>query len=78
MFINTKYKHFSIVLYRAKSRITSFHATKEDLLRTIKTLDSSKAHGWENILTKMITICGDSIILPLKIVFEQSLKERKF
>ena len=44
----------------------------------IKTLDSSKAHGWGNISIKMIKICGESITVPLKIIFEQSLKENKF
>ena len=48
------------------------------MLLIIKNLDSSKAHGWDNISIKMIKICGESITVPLKIIFEQSLKERKF
>ena len=30
------------------------------------------------ISIKMIKICGGSITVPLKIIFEQSLKEQKF
>ena len=41
-------------------------------------LDSSKAHGWDNISIKTIIICGQSITVPLKIISQQSLKERKF
>ena len=65
-------------LLRTSARITSFHVTKEDILLIIKTLDSSKAHGWGNISIKRITICGESITVLLKIISEQSLKERKF
>ena len=65
-------------LHRTNARITSFYVTKEDILLIIKNLDSSKAHGWDNISIKMIKICGESITVPLKIIFEQSLKENKF
>ena len=44
----------------------------------IKASDSSKAHSWGNVSTKMIKICGESITVPLKIIFEQMLKEKKF
>ena len=33
--------------------------------------------SWDNISIKMIKICGESITVPLKIIFEQSLKESK-
>ena len=61
-------------LHRTNARITSFYDTKEDIPLIIKNLDSSKAHGWDNISIKMIKICGESITVPLKIIFEQSLK----
>ena len=60
------------------ARTTSFHVNKEDILLIIKTLDSSKTHGWDNILIRMIKIFGKSITVPLKIMLEQSLKEWKF
>ena len=44
----------------------------------IKTLDSSKAQGWDNISMKMIKICGESITVPLKTIFEESLNEKNF
>ena len=62
----------------ANARITSCHVTEEDIVLIIKTLDSSKAHGWDNISIKMIKIWGESITVPLKVIFEQSLKEKKF
>ena len=60
------------------ARTTSFHVNKEDILLIIKTWDSSKTHGWDNILIRMIKIFGKSITVPLKIMLEQSLKEWKF
>ena len=44
----------------------------------MKTLDPNKAHGCDNISIKMIKICSQSLILPLKIIFEHSLKKGKF
>ena len=49
-----------------------------DISSIIKNLDSNKAHGCDNISIKMIQICGESIALPLKLLFETALKEKKF
>ena len=49
-----------------------------DITSIIKNLDSNKAHGCDNISIKMIQICGESIALPLKLLFETALKEKKF
>ena len=76
MHTNTKYKYFTI--HRTNTKITSFYVTKEDILLITKNLDSTKAHGLDNISIKMIKIWGESITVPLKIIFEQSLKEKKF
>ena len=44
----------------------------------IKTLDAEKTHGWDNISIKMIQFCGNANALPLILVFETALKEKKF
>ena len=62
--------------YRTGSRIKSFQVTENDILAIIKTID--KAHGCDNISIKMIKICSLSLTLPLKIIFEHSLKKDKF
>ena len=64
--------------YRTGSRIKSFHVTENDILVIIKTLDPSKDHGCDNISIKTIKVCRQSLILPLKIIFENSLKKGKF
>ena len=37
-----------------------------------------KVHVWDNISIKMIQICVDPIALPLMLIFEMTLKEKKF
>ena len=44
---------------------------------TLKNLDLTKAHGCGNILIKMIQICGESVALLLKLLFDTALKEKK-
>ena len=63
--------------YRTGHRISSFYITENDILAIIKTLYANKAHGCNNISIKMIKICSQSLILPLKIIFEESLKKKK-
>ena len=44
----------------------------------IKSLDLSKSHGYDNISINMIKICSDSVSIPFKIIFEESLKKDYF
>ena len=67
-----------LLLYRTNARITSFDIKEEDISLIIKNLDLAKVHGCDNISIKMIKICSESLTVPLKIMFEQSLKEGRF
>ena len=60
--------------YRTNSRINSFHATEKDILLIIKSLDLARTHGCDNLSVRMIEICNESITIPLKIIFKESLK----
>ena len=74
-------KHNSVLpplLYKTNTRINSFRVTNKDILSIIKSLDSSKSHGFDNISIKMIKICSESVTIPLKIIFEESLKKGIF
>ena len=63
---------------RTNARITSFDITNEDISLIIKNLDPAKAHGCDNTSIKMIKTCSESLTVPLKKIFEQSLKEGRF
>ena len=60
----------------------SFNITEKDIINNnlsiIKSLHSTKAHGCDNLPIKMIQICKEVITIPLKRIFDQSLKEGKF
>ena len=59
-------------------KINSFRGNQNDILLVINTLDAKKAHGWDNILIKMIQICGGPIALPLMLVKNISYVSKKF
>ena len=63
------------LLYKTNTRINSFRVTNKDILLIIQSLGSSKSHGYDNISVKMIKICTESVTIPLKIIFEESLKK---
>ena len=67
-----------LLLYRTNARITSFDIKEEDISLMIKNLDLAKVHGCHNISIKMIKIFSESLTVPLKIMFEQSLKGGRF
>ena len=68
----------SLFVCKTNVRINSFRINHDDISLIIKNLDSNKAYGCDNISIKMIQICGESIALPLKLLFETALKEKKF
>ena len=64
--------------YKTDKRIKSFNINEKDINSIIKSLNSNKAHGYDNLSIRMIKICEESISLPLKIIFETSLKHGVF
>ena len=55
-------KHLSTVTFSAK-----------DIGKIIQNLDSKKPHGQDNISIGMLKICGDSIYVPLEMIFQQAI-----
>ena len=64
--------------YKTHKRLLIITISTENLTRMIKDLNPNKAHGHDNISIKMIQVCGDSIIPPLKIIFESAIKSGNF
>ena len=54
--------------YRASKKLNSFSVFEKDILLIIK------AHGYDNLSIKMMKLCEESVVIPLKIIFEDSLK----
>ena len=60
--------------HKTSKKLNSLRISEQDILLIIKALDSSKAYGYDNLSIKMIKFCEESITIPLKIIFEESLK----
>ena len=58
------------ISFHTNARLNSFSITEKDILAIIKSLDPNKSHGWDNISIKMMKMCGESLALPLKMIFE--------
>ena len=63
---------------RIDNKFSSYHFTKDDILRIINNLDPNRAHGHDNISICKLKICGDSICRPLKIIFKTFLSTDNF
>ena len=66
------------VSFKTNKRIKNIEISSSNLSRIIKHLNPNKAHGHDNISIKMIQICGDSIIPPLKRIFESAIRSSHF
>ena len=50
--------------------LTAFDISDEKISRTIHSLNPNKARGWDEISIHMINICDNSLVTPLKLIFE--------
>ena len=64
------------ISFRTNARLNSFSITEKDILA--KSLDPNESHGWDNISIKMTKMCGESLALPLKMIFEAALNDGVF
>ena len=71
MHTNKKNSVLPPLLYKSNTKINYFRVTNKDILPIIKSLDTSKSHGFDNISIKMINICSESVTIPLKTTFEE-------
>ncbi len=60
------------------SKIDKFTASDDKILKIIRNLNPSKAHGWDNISVPMIKLFDDSLVLPLRLIFENCLSQGTF
>ena len=58
--------------------LSSFQFNGKDILKIIRALHVSKAHGCDDISICMIKICDQSIIKPLPIIYQNCLNTGTF
>ena len=64
--------------YKTDNRINEVLLSRELILNIIKDLNPNKAHDCDGISIKMIKMCGDSIAIPLMIIFNTALNTGVF
>ena len=66
------------LLMKTDKRLNTIAFKDSDITSIIKSLKPTKAHGADNISIRMIQLCGDSITLPLTLIFKFSLRNGIF
>ena len=61
------------VNYIIDKRLRNCTFSARDIGKIIQNPDSNKAHGHYNLSIRMLKICGDSVCLPLEMIFKQTL-----
>ena len=61
-------------IFLTQSRICTLDFNEEELMKIIRNLKVHKAHGQDDISIRMIKICDKSILKPLILLFENSMK----
>ena len=59
---------------RCPTLLQSIHVGREKILNIIRSLDTKKAHGCDDISISMIKICDSAIVEPLYLIFEKCLE----
>ena len=59
------------IQYLSNNRLSFLTFSQDDIVKIIQNLDSGKAHGHDNINSRMLKTCGSTILKPLAITFKQ-------
>ena len=60
------------------TKLETFQITSESILNLINELNANKAHGADQIYVQMIKLCGNSICLPLNIIYNNIIDKGIF
>ena len=60
------------VQYLTDKRLSSFNFSEDNIMKVIQSLYPNKACAQDNISIDMIKICGKSICIPLRKIFERN------
>ena len=64
--------------YSTNKRITHVNFSDEDIVKIIRGLDISKAHGHDDISVRMVKICDSAISKPLALIFKNCFDSSTF
>ena len=55
--------------YRTANRLNSITIDHDSIVKIIRNLNTSKAHGWDGISIKMIKMCEQTVTIPFNYNF---------
>ena len=61
-------------MFLTQSRLGTLDFNENEILKIIRALNIHKAHGHDDIFIRMIQICDRTLVKPLIIIFENSVK----
>ena len=64
--------------YATDNKLSSLHFEDSDIIKIIRSLDTSKAHGNDDISIRMLKICDSAIIRPLSIIYRNCICQNTF
>ena len=64
--------------YHTDKRIDTIIIQNDEILSLIRNINPNKASGSDGISGHMLRLCDDSVVLPLKIIFENILKTSSY
>ena len=67
-----------LLYLKTDKKMCNLSINKNDASVIIRNLDPNKSHGWDNLSVRMTKLCGDSLIFPLKCIFERAHQEDKY
>ena len=62
-------------IFLTQSRLNSLDFNKDEITKIIRALNVNKAYGCDDISIRMIEICDKSLLKPLILLFENSIKD---
>ena len=64
--------------FLTQHRISEVELSSQRISKIISDLNPNKARGFDNISIKMIQLCGDTIVFPLKLIFTDAMSSGIF
>ena len=62
-------------IFLTQSRLNSLDFNEDEIIKIIRALNVNKAHGCDDISIRMIKICDKSLLKPLILLYENSIKD---
>ena len=65
-------------MYIIETKLSPFNIQDDDIYKIIKTLDTDKARGHDEVSIRMLKLCDKSTVKPLSIIFNNSKRKNTF